>query len=709
MSRARPLIRMLGRQRARAAVVWLALIAICLAAAGLLLHLGLEPMLAKPGRIAGLGQADLIRAHAVLQALLTLLIAFIFWRQAAVRPLRALRGSLRRHLSRKRGGGSGGERMRALEQESEKRSGQLNAVLQMNRGMRDRVAKLAQEQQAVLRTRDAVLNTIQDAVLLTDGTGTVVGVSPATATLLRCPRESLIGKRFDDVAPLFQDGREQFRDYPLRNFLGRVLGSGSGIPQIQEAVLVNHENEPVPVFVTAGAIVDSSGQALGSTVRFSRADAPPSDETQKPTLSLSEAEMHDWGSKLLSREPFERRLDELIAEARATGARHMLLYLRVDDLDRINDQSGYWAGEQALWHAAKNFAMSLVDAGTGYRYSNSRLGALLIGYDETRALEVAERVRKYAEENPLIWNGERIVCTFSIAVVPIDRETTERTALLGAAENLLSQAKQRGGNRTLHKTPDEAVTTRRRDDQTWLEWLLPRLDSGRAHLISQELRSLTEPPQRPMVEFFIRVEDDDGVWLEPGYYLPAIERLHQSHRVDLWTLQNLLDALGGNSRLLETHAVVSLNLAPQSLLEPSFAPSAFEIIGTSTVPPDRLCFEIDEAFAVSQSSVVQRFMEQLRPTGVRFALDRCHTTMGITQLRHLPVDYMKIHPSVTRSIESDALDRTHLEWICEAAHLLGRKTAAINIESEAALTLLRAAGVDYVQGSAVNKIGPLMT
>lgn len=168
-----------------------------------------------------------------------------------------------------------------------------------------------------------------------------------------------------------------------------------------------------------------------------------------------------------------------------------------------------------------------------------------------------------------------------IAVVPIDRDVSKHTALLGTAENLLSQAKQRGGNRTLHKTPDEAVTTRRRDDQTWLEWLLPRLDSGRAHLISQELHSLTEPPQRPMVEFFIRVEDDDGIWLEPGYYLPAIERLHQSHRVDLWTLQHLLDALGGNSRLLETHAVVSLNLAPQSLLEPSFAPSAFEIIGTS--------------------------------------------------------------------------------------------------------------------------------
>lgn len=318
-------------------------------------------------------------------------------------------------------------------------------------------------------------------------------------------------------------------------------------------------------------------------------------------------------------------------------------------------------------------------------------------------------MRKHAEDHPLVWQGQRIPCTFSIALVPITRETVDRSAVLGVAENLLLLAKQHGGNRVQRDVPDAVVASRRRDDQAWLAWLLPRLEDGRAHLISQELRSLTTPPERPLVEFFIRVEDDDGVWLEPGYYLPAIERLQQSRRVDLWALQHLLDALAANPHLLETHAVASLNLASQSLIDPSFAPAAFEIIGNSSVAADRLCLEIDESFAVSQSSVVQRFMEQLRPLGVRFALDRCHTTTGLTQLRHLPVDYMKIHPHVTRNIEFDALDRSHLEWLCEAAHLLRRKTAAINIESESALALLRAAGVDYVQGSAVNKIGPLMT
>ncbi|MES0873039.1 EAL domain-containing protein [Sinimarinibacterium sp. HSW-8] len=649
----------------------------------------------------------LARGTAVAQGLALLLLAYLVWRWSVRAPLERLfaRRRQRRPAARARSD----EQLRALSEENQKRLTQLHSMMQMNRSLRDKLSRLGAEHAAALRARDAALGISQDAILLTDAVGAVTGVSSATATLLRSPRESLVGKRFEDIAPLFVDGVGAFRDHPLRNFLSAVTAAPGGIPQIRQAVLVNHENEPVPVFVTASAIIDGNGQSLGCAVRFSRADAPAPEPSAGPALSLADAQIDAWSSKLLSREPFERRLDELVADAVDNNIQHALIYARVDELDRINDQAGYWAGEQALWHAAKNFAMALTDAGSGYRPSNSRFAALLVGSDLQHALRVAERIRAHAQANELVWNGKRIACTFSIAVLPIARSGGTRAQLLGQAETLLAEAKNRGGNRVLHEVPADAPGARRRDDQAWLDWLTPRLEDGRAHLISQELRPLADASHKPLVEFFLRVEDDDGVWLEPGYYLPAVERLQQSHRVDLWTLRHLLRVLENHPELLETHAMVSLNLASQSLLNPEFAASAFEIIGNSPVDTERLCFEIDEGFAVGQSSVLQRFIEQLRPLGVRFAIDRCHTTTGITQLRHLPIDYMKIHPSVTRNIESDALDRAHLKWICEAAHLLGRRTCAINVESEGAMGALRDAGVDFVQGTAVNKIGPMMT
>lgn len=698
----RPLSRWLGRARAQAVLTWLALAAAGVLAGAALLSL-LEPALARaagdPAQVTKLVRgagAGLLAAWLVAAALLG---------RPWVRAARLMR--LRGKLRNRRSIGERREHARytQLTQSLEKRSEQLKTALQVNKGYHEKLG----EQQAILRSREALLNMTQDALLLTRLDGKVMGVSPATSTLLRRPRESLVGQDFSAAAPLYEARSDRVTDYPLSGFLDKLLQSDSAIPQLQPATLVNFQNEQIPVLVTAAAILDTAGKALGAMVRINRSDPPPAEAQAKPQLSLAEAGMHDWGTNLLSREPLERRIDELLNDAKVRHAEHMLLFVRVDDLAKINDEHGFWAGEQALWHAARNFAMALVDAGTGYRYSNSRFGALLIDRSLADAEQVAERIRAHAQANELIWEGKPIACTFSIAIVPIDERCAGRGALLGDAETLLNEAKNRGGNTVLHEIPTETVQQRRRDDRHWLSWLEPRLEDGRAHLISQTSESLARPALPPMAEIFIRVEDDDGVWLEPGYYLPALDRLRQSTVLDLWVLRRLLGLLKQHSHVLKTHAEISFNLSSGSLLDPQFAPTMFEILGESGIPAAKLCVEIDESFALNQSAAVQKFIDQLRPTGLRFALDRCHTTMGITHLRDLPVDYMKIHPRVTRNIENDALDRTHLEWICQAAHLLGRKTAAINVESAAAVPLLRRAGVDYAQGSAINKMGPLMS
>ncbi|HEY1075488.1 MAG TPA: EAL domain-containing protein [Fontimonas sp.] len=691
-----------GPRRGRWLADWLVAILIG-AALSVILALGVfKPQLADDGSNAGV----LLIGLAVTLALGLLVLAVLTWRRTVMQPLLAWPAKLRQRRARSRKIAKP-VTAAADSQALVKRTEQLNAMAQLNRAMREKMALLDNSRQSSLRLRDAALSTTLDAVLLTDQAGVILGVSPATATMLRAPRESIVGKNFDDIVPLFEDSSVLDTTRPLRDFLKRVIGSRSAIPLIQQATVVNQENEPLPVFITAGAVLDAHGQALGCSVRLARADKAEGSAGQATQSAISDADLLGWSNMLLSREPFERRLTELIGEAVRSGTPHSLLFLRIDDLEGINSRAGYMAGEQALSQAAKNFSMALVDSGTGYRYSNNRFAALVTGHDEEFAKELSERIRQHAESNPLVWEGKPIKCTFSIAVLPINRETTDSARLLAAAENLLADARNSGGNRTQQQRTDETTMSRRRDDKTWLEWLLPRLDNGKAHLISQEVHGLAGgPPQ--MLEFFIRVEDDDGVWLEPGYYLPAIERLNQAPTIDLWVIRSLLRAMDDNPAALQNHRMFSVNLSAQSILDPKFANAVFDLLAETAMPMKQLCFEIDELFAISHSDVVQRFTDMLRPSGVAFALDRCHTTMGITQLRHLPIDYMKIHPSVTRNIESDELERRHLAWLCDAAHLLGRKAAAINIESAAALPVLRKAGIDFVQGSAVNKMGSVM-
>jgi len=709
---AHPLIRIFGRRRLRTWGLW-ALFALCTAGLSWIgVRYGLGPQLTKLAGLAPDAAAQklpaLLLATALCASVAWTLLAGLFWRLTTSDPRPIISDHLRKRRAwRQAQIDDASERLRQLTEQYDRRAGQLNAALQVNRGFREKLGKVDSEQQSILRSREALLSLTQDAMLLTDADSKVLALSPAACTLLRAPRESLIGRNFDDVTPLFEEGSAGSKKEPVRELIQRSLQSSSAIPQLRAAQLIAPQQAPVRVMVTSAAILDAAGKAIGAMVRVNHVDGFKVDPAAKADLGLTDSNLHDWGTNLLSREPFERRVGELANDAKVSNKQHVMLYLRVDDLARINDEHGFWASEQLLWHAARNFAMSLTDAGSGYRASNSRFAALLSKTDLTQAMEIAERLRAHAQANDLVWEGKTLVCTFSIAVVVIDGQN-ELQELLADAETLLSEAKNRGGNVVLQSIPNDTAKQRRRDDQLWLDWILPRLGDGRAHLISQVMQPLGHSDAQPMVEFFIRVEDDDGVWLEPGYYLPAVERLRQSQRVDLWVLRTLLRALAENPNVLKTHAAASINLSSAALLDAEFVSNVFEIIGNSPVAASQICFEIDEGFALSQSSVVQRFVEQLRPMGPRFALDRCRTTMGITQLRHLPVDYMKIHPRVTQNLATDPLERTHLEWICQAAHLLGRKTAAINVESTANVELLRKAGVDYAQGSAVNKLGPLM-
>jgi len=707
----KPWFRRYGRSRVLIAVGCAAFLAIGTSVILITHVLVLEPELRQAAAQPNAAVAPLlwkIRFYSLFHMLTLSMLGFGVWWLAAMRPFSEFQRRVRTRLDNSKAA----EELRVLTYWYERRSAQLEAALEANRTFREQSGRLSAEQQSILLSREAMLSMTQDAMLLTDAEGVVLDVSPATATLLHRTRESLSGLPFSSVAPLFDHRRDVPQEHPLPNYLHDAINKGVNAPRLDQALLINQLHESIPVLITTSVIHDAAGKAIGAMVRINRLDASaesaaqayqattPTDELSLPASSAGPVK--DWATDLLSKEALEQRLDELARREGRADRSHALLLVRADGLVRISDTYGFWAGEQALWHAAQVFKEALEDRGTSYRVSNSRFAAVLTDCSMDAAMQLATQIQEAAERRELVWDGKPVSCTLSVAVVDIEAEEG-RTALISKAEALLDVAKARGGNLVLQELPDDASTLRRREDQHWLTWLEPRLTDGRAHLIYQRMQALNEPATLPNLEVFLRVEDDDGVWLEPGHFIPALQRLHRTTELDLWVLKTLLDRLERDSSLLEAHAQACLNFAPTSLTDTEFASQVFELLAEASIPANRLCFEIDESFAIAQSATLQRFMNLIRPTGVRFALDRCHTTMGITHLRHLPVDTMKIHPRVTRHIESDPLDRTHLEWICQAAHLLGRKTAAINIESPATLQLLRNAGVDYAQGFAIGK------
>ena len=115
--------------------------------------------------------------------------------------------------------------------------------------------------------------------------------------------------------------------------------------------------------------------------------------------------------------------------------------------------------------------------------------------------------------------------------------------------------------------------------------------------------------------------------------------------------------------------------------------------------PGSICFEITETAAISNLDDVVHFMHEIRKLGCRFSLDDFGSGLSsFAYLKDLPVDYLKIDRHFVKNIASDVVDHSMVAAINQVGHVMGLKTIAEGVETEAVLDKVRAAGVDYAQG-----------
>jgi EAL domain-containing protein (putative c-di-GMP-specific phosphodiesterase class I) len=300
-------------------------------------------------------------------------------------------------------------------------------------------------------------------------------------------------------------------------------------------------------------------------------------------------------------------------------------------------------------------------------------------------------------------------------VHPADRDQTlEQTGLLAGA-----------GQRVVHF---ENRCRARGGGWRWLRWSA-RSDGGawfavaidvterketerrlRALLTDEHLVAYSQPifdQRRQSVaqeELLVRLRHSPGgdEVISPADFLPDVERCGLIGLVDRWMVAQGV-ALAARGRRAE------VNLSARSIGDPDVAAELEETIARSGAEAQNLIFEITETAAIEHLDAARDFAERLTRLGCRFALDDFGTGFGsLTYLRRLPVGYLKIDTSFVSSLASSHEDQAMVRAIVAIARELGMLTVAEGIEDDAALSLLRDYGVDYVQGFLIGPPVPLV-
>ncbi len=569
------------------------------------------------------------------------------------------------------------------------------------------------------RERDiaqVTLASIANGVITTDEGGLVQYINPVAARLVGWSAAEAAGKPVGLVYRLVDEAHGK----PLPNPVREVLRRGQTLQRHEHAVLCPREGGDggngsgataprVPVLDTAAPIRSRDGFLIGAVLVFHDVTV-----TLNLARELSHQAAHDALTGVPNRREFERRLAALLERGARGGPSHVVCYLDLDQFKVVNDTCGHVAGDELLRQVTQLIRSRLRAGDTLARLGGDEFGLILEACPIEHAARIAEKVREVIADFRFGWEGQSFSIGVSIGLVPVepgavDRGGPDLGALLAAADAACYAAKEGGRNRLHVYQPDDTQLIAQRGQMQWVTRLNAALDADRLRLFVQPVVALQDAHAPPHHEILVRLEED-GQIIPPGAFLPAAERYGLMPRIDQWVVDNTLSWLGSQLRRHgRIDGVYAINLSGASLSDERFRASLRATLERHRLPPGTLCFEITETATVANLSKVVQFIEEVKALGCLFSLDDFGSGLSsFAYLKNLPVDFLKIDGSFVKDIADDPMDLAMVRAIHTIGQVMGLKTVAEYVASEAILEHLREIGVDYGQGYHLGQPQPLL-
>ena len=403
---------------------------------------------------------------------------------------------------------------------------------------------------------------------------------------------------------------------------------------------------------------------------------------------------------LANRLSFRKLLDDRLLTLHASSGELALLFVDLDDFKRVNDTLGHEAGDEVLSQLSARLRLTLERLGT------QSADIARFGGDEFIVLYMAEDIRaasaRLAEamieeiQRPLLLGGKQVFLGASIGITMFPFDAYHAGQLLKNADIAMYQAKVAGKNcyRFYSRAMDQAVERRVQLEQD----LRGAWDRGELSVAYQPIYRLQDA-KICGAEALLR-------WSHPhlGMVAPSvfIEVAEQSGLIENLGRNVLEKACADAARWQGKSGqkpFVSVNISPRQLRSGELPDVVGSALRNSGLMPSQLHLELTETAVLVDESQASTLLSRVRATGVKVWLDDFGTGFsGLSHLRRVPVDGVKIDRSFVADVLRDPDDLALTTAIIAMAHSLGITVVAEGIETEGQYQILRERGCDQGQG-----------
>ena len=421
---------------------------------------------------------------------------------------------------------------------------------------------------------------------------------------------------------------------------------------------------------------------------------------------------------LANRLAFREALDHHLLSLHGGSRELALLFADIDDFKRINDTLGHDVGDEVLLQFAQRIRM-VVDRLGGDGAMLARFGGdefvILVESDPSagqagHARAVAARLAEAlvtALGAPLSLQGRQVFLGTSIGISLFPDDAESATSLMKNGDIAMYQAKVAGKNcyRFYSRAMDQAVERRVHLEQELREaW-----GRGELSLAYQPIHRLSDG-RMVGAEALLRWRHPELGMIAPSVFIDVAE---QSGLIESIGPKVLRAACRDAIQWPQAHAgdpplFVSVNVSPRQLRSGDLPQVVAACLADSGLEPDRLHIELTETAVIGDEILANKLLTRLRETGVKVWLDDFGTGFsGLSHLRRVPVDGVKIDRSFVADILRDPDDLALTTAIIAMAHSLGITVVAEGVEKEGQYGLLRERGCDQAQGFWLGQPMPL--
>lgn len=196
-------------------------------------------------------------------------------------------------------------------------------------------------------------------------------------------------------------------------------------------------------------------------------------------------------------------------------------------------------------------------------------------------------------------------------------------------------------------------------------------------------------------ECLLRIRDDYSGTITAGPFIPITERMGFIDLIDSFVMDKVITELRANK-----HIFLAFNLSSATLQKENWVKHAIQTLGKHPDIAARMIVEITETATLGNMKHMVNVVKSFQAVGCKVALDDFGGgNTSFSQLRHLPIDMVKIDGSYVKDIIYNKESRTLVKSMLDFTHSFGMLSIAEFVENSEIADMLSEMKVDYMQGN----------